>query len=272
LAIFGHRCLVLGIMNLTPDSFSGGMGDASYEDCLLLAKGLIHSGASHVDIGAESTRPGADPVDMDTQWDRLEPFLHLAKREKILSLISVDTRNATIMLRAAALGVSFINCVGPLPSHDVLCELKSVNPKISFMACHMHGEPKSMQDTPLGLPEARRHVSDFFHAAHGSLRRAGFADEEIFLDPGIGFGKTDCANWGLLRDTAAHSRKFNIAVGVSRKGFMGRALNIPDPKDRDASSHLIEYGLVLAGAKMIRTHDVSGLKRLKFSIEGGHVA
>jgi dihydropteroate synthase len=262
LAAVGSLQLILGIINLTPDSFSGGMGDSSYSDCMSVAKQMISDGATHVDVGAESTRPGAKSISWEEEWARLEPFLTLAKEENFLESLSVDTRKPAVMLRAAALGVSFINCVGQIPDIGVLKELKTANPKLRFIACHMSGEPETMQDNPAHFETALLDVTDYFHKVNCDLVAASFLIDEIYLDPGIGFGKTDAANWGLLRQTQALSNRFNLAMGVSRKGFIGRALNISEPQRRDAPTKLIEYGLAVSGAKIIRTHDVRGLSQV----------
>ncbi len=264
----GDGNLLLAILNLTPDSFSGGMGDASYEDCIASAKRMLHFGATHIDIGAESTRPGAEAISVETEWARLEPFLTLAKRDGMMQFISVDSRKPTIMKRAAAMGVSFINCVGPLPPTQILQTLKSSHPRLNFLACHMFGEPKTMQDNPAVFDTALEFVTKYFNAAKHSLQSAGFSNDEIYLDPGIGFGKSDEANWALLKETSSFAKHFNLGIGISRKGFIGRALDIPEPRDRDPASNLIEYAQVLAGAKLIRTHNVRGFRKLQAAVEG----
>ncbi len=262
MATVREQTLVFGILNLTPDSFSGGMGRRSYEVCLSDARKMMRQGATHIDVGAESTRPGAQTISDELEWSRLEPFLNLARQENLMSSLSVDTRKPSIMRRAAQMGVSFINCVGGLPDAKILRELKSSHSSLCFMACHMAGEPSNMQEHPESLPKALRSVTDYFHDASQRLQLSGFSSHEIYLDPGIGFGKTDQANWGLLRQTPVLSRHYNLAVGVSRKGFIGRTLAISQPQDRDPASKVVEYALLRAGAKLIRTHDVAGLRRL----------
>lgn len=220
---------------------------------------LLAEGADFVDVGAESTRPGALEVPEAEEWERLRPSLELIEREGLISKISVDTRKYNLMRRVAEMNVSFINCVGPLPEQEELRPLFSQHKKLGFIATHMHGSPETMQRNPLSPRSARRRVSAFFECSKDELVTAGCEVQHVFLDPGIGFGKTDAANWALLLETRRLSSEYNVAIGVSRKGFIGRSLGGDLPSDRDSTSKLIEGAAVLAGAKMVRTHSVAPL-------------
>ena len=257
-ATSGRKFLTLGILNLTPDSFSDGGRFQDPSSAFKRAMTLLENGADYIDVGAESTRPGSSVISEDTEWERLEGFLELACRQNLISKISVDTRKHAIMKRAAEMKVSFINCVGPTPEADELMELVRHNKNLSFIATHMHGTPADMQLSPLAPQSAKKRVSSFFESATADLLEAGFETAQIFMDPGIGFGKTDAANLGLLIQTPKWSNEYNIAIGVSRKGFIGRLFGGAEPSDRDQASKVIEVASVAAGASLIRTHDVLG--------------
>jgi dihydropteroate synthase len=127
----------------------------------------------------------------------------------------------------------------------------------------MHQLPDSMQRDPLDGNEAIDHVHKFFEKATDRLRSAGFTDEKIWLDPGIGFGKTDQGNIRLLKYTMLHAQNYQLVVGISRKSFIGRLLGVEDPVQRDQPSKMLELGLMLAGVKVIRTHNVKMLSQIR---------
>jgi len=256
----GTQPKIMGILNVTPDSFSDG---GKYLDPSLATEHLdqlFEDGSDFVDIGAESTRPGALDIDDVEEWRRLQPVLDYAARTNKISRISVDTRKFATMARASEMGVGVINNVGPIPDVDELKRIFKVNPNLMFIACHMHGSPKSMQDNPIGPASALKRVRAYFEDASEDLMSAGCKRHHIFLDPGIGFGKSDGANLALLLASAGLSRKFQTVVGVSRKGFITRLLDAQDLASRDSASKAIEACVAIAGAKMIRTHNVRSLR------------
>jgi dihydropteroate synthase len=166
------------------------------------------------------------------------------------------------MEKAARLGVRMINNVAGLAPVSVLRTLGGI-PGMRYVAMHMHGTPLSMQQHPLEPPEAEALVGAFFEKAHEALLSAGFAREHIYLDAGIGFGKTDAANVRLLGLTHKWAGKWQIAVGLSRKSWIGRALEIASPEERDTPSKMLELAQMQAGARLIRTHDTKTLARLR---------
>lgn len=255
------RPLIFGVLNVTPDSFSDGGDFGDAVSALKQVEHLFESGADIADIGAESTRPGAEPVTPALEWQRLEVVLQGLKAKQLLGRISIDTRHETTMLRAAEMGAAWINCVGALPEEDILLRLKKYNPTIGFVATHMHGNPASMQLNPLSPAGAIKRVEAFFESAAAELAAGSFKTSEILFDPGIGFGKSDAANIALLARCAHWSQSIPIAIGVSRKGFFHRVFGVESPKDRDAVSKVAEASLALSGVRMIRTHDVSSLAR-----------
>lgn len=254
----------MGVLNVTPDSFSDGGRYLDPAAAVDQALRLVEAGADVIDVGAESTRPGAKAVAVQEEWERLEPVL---KRLGALGAkglgarLSVDTRKPTLMRPAADLGVSFINDVSGVAPLDILTTLAEFQ-GLQYIAMHMIATPETMQHEPLRGSAAVRAVDAFFATASERLAAAGFAAERTWLDPGIGFGKSDSGNLRLMAELPRWTSRYNVAVGVSRKSLIGRTLDIPVPADRDAPSKMLELGLAFAGAKMIRTHEVTKLRRL----------
>lgn len=255
--------LIMGILNLTPDSFSDGGRFHHVDDAIERAHEIFTEGADWIDIGAESSRPGALPVSERDEWARLEPVLSALTEQDLGSRISVDTYKPEVMLKAARMGVSIINDIkGARQIEDsVLCELARLG--VTYIAMHMKGDPGSMQQEPLDCEEALDAMGDFYEKTTHRLMRCGFNRERICLDPGIGFGKTDRANVRLLAHALRSSEAYQIVLGVSRKSFIGRGLNIENPAERDLPSKMLEFGLMLSGVKAIRTHEVKTLYGLK---------
>jgi dihydropteroate synthase len=132
-----------------------------------------------------------------------------------------------------------------------------------YLAMHMLRDPQTMQSQPLDAPDALEQVERFYASTFEKLREIGFDSEKIWLDPGIGFGKTDRANLQLIRQALEKSQEFNLVLGISRKSFLGRLLDIPEPEDRDGPSKMLELSFLMNGIKAVRTHDVRRLKRLR---------
>jgi dihydropteroate synthase len=256
---------VMGVLNVTPDSFSDGGAFLHPERAVLHAARMIDEGAAFIDIGGESTRPGAEPVGAEQECERVLPVVEavapLARTAGIR--ISVDTRNELTARRAVALGATLINDVGAT-LWPVAAELS-----VGWVAVHMQGDPRSMQRAPHYddvVDEVRRFLVDL----------AGHAlDEgvpEVWVDPGIGFGKTTEHNLELLAalDTLV-AEGFDVLVGTSRKRFLGELLAESDrrvggsdrigsepvpPDDRLDGSLATATWAFSAGARMVRAHDV----------------
>jgi dihydropteroate synthase len=245
--------VVMGVVNVTPDSFSDGGHELDPADALKRCEGLVVEGAALLDIGAESTRPGAATPAPEREWARLQPVLSVAVTFGVP--ISVDTSSPMVMERALALGVDIINdvrafvrpgAVGVLASHS------------TTGAClmHMRGEPGVMQADP-AYADVVYEVRDFLRARQQALRDAGIADERIVLDPGIGFGKTAGHNLQLLRrqpELLVLGRP--LLVGWSRKSTLGLLTGRPVGERRAAS---VAAALLAAerGARVLRVHDVA---------------
>ena len=254
---------IMGIVNCTPDSFSDGGLFTTPRQAIRHGLSLARQGADIIDIGAESTRPGAADIQQEDEWGRLEPVLSQLLKELPSHIsVSIDTRKPGLMIRAADMGVRYINNVAGLAGSSVLKRL-STFPGLRYIAMHMHRQPANMQTAPLIGAAAVSEVSDFFRQAADKLAEAGFKPGHCYFDPGIGFGKDDQANLMLMGHTPAFSKDYNMVLGVSRKSWLGRCLELPEPQTRDAPSKIAEIALAFAGASIIRTHDVRSLNRLR---------
>ena len=259
--------LIMGVINLTPDSFSDGGEWSNPGAAIARMEQLLADGADLIDLGAESTRPGACSINEDEEWSRLAPVLKLLARHSLLPGISIDTRKPTLMLRAAEYGATWYNDVGGQATHRDL-QIFADYPHSQYIAMHMPMNPAIMQDNPLSSTAALTSVLKFFDERMNVATAAGFSADRIWLDPGIGFGKTDAANLRLIAEIANWSKTRQIAVGISRKSFIGRTLNISSPRDRDPPSKMLELGLAMQGAKLIRTHDVKRLRAIADLLRG----
>ncbi|MCY4380774.1 MAG: dihydropteroate synthase [Proteobacteria bacterium] len=257
---------MMGIVNLTPDSFSdGGQYYANNHHSFEVIWSHIEPWLNHqipwLDLGAESTRPGATPVDPETEWQRLVPVLdELGKRDIGVSQISIDSRHPTTQLKSLDYPqVNMINCVaGPkqITNLEHLKHLKHLRPSLHYMAMHLEGEPATMQQQPLDESRCVSSVSGFFRDAYQVLEQLGFDHNHIWLDPGIGFGKTSKACWLLLDYADQWLKDYQLCYGFSRKSFL-----------RDGQQHMSIAKLDQIGKKLaqellaankpliIRTHD-----------------
>ncbi|MFK7826522.1 MAG: dihydropteroate synthase [Oligoflexales bacterium] len=255
---------IMGVVNVTPDSFSDGGKYLDPGRACEWASELAIQGADIIDIGAESTRPGANDLDSGVEWRRLQPVIDRLKKQLDSRIkISVDTKKPELMILSARSGVDLINDVSGLADRETLRYL-ALESKVAYLSMHMKGCPNSMQDNPLKGCEVLDEICRFFSRSYDTLINAGFSRERIWMDPGIGFGKTDQANLLLMANVAHFAARYQLAVGISRKSWMGRLLDLQVPADRDPPSKIAEFALAAAGAKIIRTHDVKYLNRLRY--------
>jgi dihydropteroate synthase len=251
------RPLVMGVLNVTPDSFSDGGSWPDPEAAVAQGRQLLAEGADIVDVGGESTRPGAEAVGIDTELERVVPTIEALAAEVVAAgaRLSVDTRHAEVARAAVEAGASIVN--------DVSASLEQVAAAAGagWVAMHMRGEPGTMQQAPR-YDDVVSEVLAFLVAAERRGRDAGV--EEIWIDPGIGFGKTFEHNWALLGALdALVATGVPVAVGTSRKGFLGAVLaeadateDRPGPDDRLEGSITTACWAATMGAAMIRVHDV----------------
>jgi dihydropteroate synthase len=251
--------LVMGIVNVTPDSFQaeGRFDDVS--EAISHAHRLISEGADILDIGAESTRPGAAPISSGEEFSRLLPVLKALVALDIP--ISVDTRHADVMRKVIELGIDMINDVSGFRSPEsksAVLMRQSPHP-VGLCAMHMKGEPLTMQDAP-AYRSVVAEVQEFFYLTYSGLVEVGVAPERMVFDPGIGFGTTVEHNVQLIQQlkNLVSGLPFPVAtlVGLSRKSLIG-ALTGKAPTDRLVGSVMGAVAAVQQGANIVRVHDVS---------------
>lgn len=243
---------VMGIVNVTPDSFSDGGLFLDAEAAVAHGRALLAEGASVIDVGGESTRPGAEPVDADEELRRVLPVVEALSEH---GRVSIDTRKPEVARAAVAAGATLVN--------DVSASLWSVAADcgVGWVAMHMRGEPRTMQQAP-HYDDVVGEVCEFLEAQARRAVAAGV--EEVWVDPGFGFGKTAAHNLALmahLDDVVALG--WPVLVGTSRKATIGRVLAASDgveevvpPDDRLAGSLATEVWCMHRGARMVRAHDV----------------
>jgi len=249
------RPLVMGIVNVTDDSFSGDGLHGDPAAAIAQARAQVEAGADIIDLGAESTRPGAAPVPFQQEIQRLVPVIQALRREAPQALISVDTRNAATMHAAAVSGAHLINDISALRGEGSLDAALRTGLPVVLM--HMQGEPGSMQQAPQ-YDDVLREVRDFLGQRIAACRAAGMARDRILIDPGIGFGKTADHNLTLLqRLQALRALGYPLLVGVSRKSFIGTVAREPDAQRRLPGSISAALWAAQQGAKILRVHDVA---------------
>jgi dihydropteroate synthase len=253
----GSRPVVLGILNVTPDSFSDG-GDA-YDPAdhpaaaVAAGRALLEAGADAIDVGGESTRPGAQPVPVEEELARVVPVVEALAADG--AIVAVDTVKAAVARAAVAAGAAIVNDVssGTLDP-DLLATVVELD--VPYVVTHLQGEPRTMQDDPT-YDDVVGEVFDHLARTIRHLTDAGLAEERVVVDPGIGFGKTLAHNLALLgavRQLTSLGRP--VLVGASRKGFIGTLTGVDDPADRLAGSLAVAATSVAEGARIVRAHDV----------------
>lgn len=250
------RPLVMGILNVTPDSFSDGGRFFAPDAALARGRELVAEGAGLIDVGAESTRPGSAPVPAEEQWRRIEPVLPRLAREG--AAISIDTASAEVARRALEAGALIVNDVTALADPAMAGVAAAAGAGVVLM--HMQGTPADMQRDPR-YEDAPGEVASFLRERMEVARVAGIETDRIALDPGIGFGKRERHSLELiarLATLAALGRP--ILVGASRKSFIGRLLDLEVDQRVEAGLAAAAIAVFL-GARIVRTHDVRATVR-----------
>lgn len=245
---------VMGVLNVTPDSFSDGGRYLDPGLAVERAAVMVAQGAAIIDVGGESTRPGAQAVPLAEERARVLPVIRRLARELAVP-VSVDTLKPALMLEAAEAGAGLINDVNALRAPGALDAAVATGLPVCLM--HMRGEPRTMQQLPK-YKDVVREVKEFLMERVAVCEDAGIARTQILLDPGFGFGKTDAHNLALLRslDELSRDSGLPLLVGVSRKSMIGRLLDRP-VADRLAGSLALALAAVAGGARLIRAHDVA---------------
>ena len=246
---------IMGVLNLTPDSFSDGGKFNTGNKGSKHALEMFNSGANIIDIGGESTRPGSKAVDNKTEWKRIEKIVKLISKKIPMSL---DTRKSEVMKKGIKYGVKIINDVSGLDyDPETINVLKKY--KIPFVIHHSQGTPEKMQNKPRYKNELLD-IFDFFEKKIKSLKKIGIKHNNIIIDPGIGFGKNLKHNMNLIRNISIfHSLGFPILVGNSKKRFIKEIAGKNDTKSRIGGTMTSSIYLMMQGVQILRIHDVNEL-------------
>lgn len=251
---------LMGILNVTPDSFSDGGMFFNKRQAIEWGLSLLEDGADIVDIGGESTRPNADPVSPDEEIDRVLPVIEGILEQKPNAFISIDTMKSEVAECAAKAGIKMINDVSGLQNDPKLAEI-ATKYNVSFVIMHMKGTPKTMQVNPY-YSNVVEEVYSFLESKIHFARKLGI--KEIYADVGIGFGKTVEHNWELLRNLEKfYSLNVPLLLGISRKSFIGKTLGIESPTERDFPTLLLHSLLLVKNIEIIRVHNVKQFNYLK---------
>ncbi len=244
--------LIMGIVNVTPDSFSDGGKYNQAHQAIAHAEQLVKEGAAILDLGGESTRPGAQAVDAVAEWARLQPVLEEVVKWNIP--ISIDTMKTEVMQKAVGLGADILNDVNGFRAEGA--EDLAAQSGCGLVVMHMQGEPRTMQHTPRYI-DVVSEVHQFLQQRLAVLASKGVAAQRILVDPGFGFGKTLDHNIALMRATPLFAEQgAGVLVGVSRKRMIGEICNQPDAMQRVSGSVAAALYAAGQGAAVLRVHDV----------------
>ncbi|MFC2993154.1 dihydropteroate synthase [Halomonas tibetensis] len=244
----------MGILNVTPDSFSDGGRHVALEDALRHAERMLAEGAAIIDVGGESTRPGADEVSPQQELDRVAPVVEALVRE-LDALVSVDTSCPEVMRESAALGAGMINDVRSLEREGALAAATGTGLPVCLM--HRQGEPRDMQQAPRYDVFIEEAVADYLAERVAACKAAGLRSERLLVDPGFGFGKTVEHNLRLLnRLERLAALELPLLVGMSRKSMIGKVLERP-VEERLPGGLALTALAVERGARIVRVHDVA---------------
>lgn len=257
--VVSRPAALMGILNATPDSFSDGGLHLGVDAAVATGVTMVRDGAAWLDVGGESSRPGAEPVTEAEETARVVPVIRALRAAGVAVPISIDTTKATVAEAALAAGASAVNDISAGGDPRMLAVVAAHRCPLVLM--HMQGTPRTMQVAPSYgdvVGEVIAHLRERMHAAV----RAGIAESALLLDPGIGFGKTREHNLALLRSLPRMNRELGrpLVVGVSRKSFLGAITGESLPADRrDATSHVV-HALIAGGCALLRVHDVAGAR------------
>lgn len=255
-----QRPSLMGVLNATPDSFSDGGEHYTLGDAVRGAQTMIAAGADIIDIGGESTRPGADFVPAEEEARRIAPVIAALRAAGVDTPLSIDTRKAAVARAAFEAGAQLFNDVTALTyDPDSLATAAELNASVCIM--HASGDPKTMQDKP-EYDDVLLDVYDYLEGRIHACEAAGIPRAKIMIDPGIGFGKTLEHNLELLRGIAVfHGLGCPILLGVSRKRMIGSIGNAPNTADRVAGSIAVGLNALNQGVQMLRVHDIAETKQ-----------
>jgi dihydropteroate synthase len=258
---WGKQTYLMGILNVTPDSFSDGGRFNTLDAALQQARHLANSGAHILDIGGQSTRPQAEDVSLEEELRRVIPIIEALRRDGEATStipISVDTTKAEVARAAVAAGADLVNDIsGAMFDPAMLPTVAELGVPIVLM--HLRGTPKTMQQLT-HYQNLITEITEFLMARAEAAITAGIAPNHVMLDPGIGFAKTFAQNLEILRHLPQLRRGFPLLVGTSRKSFIGHILNQPDPQQRVWGTAATCCAAIQGGADILRVHDVAEMR------------
>ncbi len=251
---FGDGTHIMGVLNITPDSFSDGGVYLNLDNAITHAKTIVADGATIIDIGGESSRPGAEPVPEAIELDRVLPVIKAIASEQLDVLISIDTTKAVVAKQAIESGAHIINDITALRGDDDMARV-AADTEAGVILMHMQGTPRTMQHAPKYV-DVVQDVNDALKYWINNATQNGIDPDRIIIDPGIGFGKTTEQNLQILKKLKEF-RQLNkpILVGTSRKSFIGNLLNLP-VTDRVEGTLATVCWAIAHGADIVRVHDV----------------
>ena len=256
---FGQRTLVMGVVNVTPDSFSDGGQFATTESAIVHGLKLVDEGADILDVGGESARPGAKPVALEEELRRVLPVIE-ALAAKTSVPISIDTYKPIVAQKGLETGAHIVNDITALRDPEMAGVIAATGAGVILM--HMKGTPQTMQKAP-SYRDVVSEILAFLQQRVSDAHTAGIAPERIIVDPGIGFGKSTQDNLELLRRLSEfRSLGKPVLIGTSRKSFIGKILDVPNPAERLAGTAATVAWAISRGADIIRVHDVSFMRQV----------
>ena len=256
---FGQQTAVMGILNVTPDSFSDGGCYDDVDIAVAGAKQMVLDGADIIDVGGESSRPNAQPVSADEECRRVIPVIQ-ALADQTETIISVDTCKAEVAMKALQTGAHLVNDITALYGDPKMVEVVT-EANASVILMHMQGTPNTMQKSP-SYQNVVTEVYDWLKEAINHAVDKGVREDLIIVDPGIGFGKTFDHNLQLLRNLEVFRQlKRPLLIGTSRKAFIGQILDLPADQRDEGTAATVAWS-ISKGVDIVRVHDVATVKRV----------
>ena len=250
----------MGILNVTPDSFSDGGQYFSHRSAVDHALQMIEDGADIIDVGGESTRPGAEPLTVENELDRTIPVIESIRERNPDVMISIDTYKSIVAKEAVQAGADIVNDVSGLTMDENMPSILS-EISVPVIIMHINGTPTNMQNNPV-YKNLMGEIISFLEDKINLARSAGIKDHNIILDPGIGFGKTIDHNFRIIQKLSDISNiGFPVLIGASRKSFIGLTLDLPPHERIEGTAAAVSAG-ILNGARIVRVHDVKEMKRV----------
>ena len=251
--------LIMGILNVTPDSFSDGGMYYNATQAVEFALQMEEEGADIIDVGGESTRPGAKTVELQKECDRILPVIE-GIRTKSDILISIDTYKSEVARQSIATGAGMVNDISGMTFDPNMVDVIK-DSGLPVVIMHIKGTPKNMQKKPY-YEDLMQELTEYFEERKKFARAKGILDQQIILDPGIGFGKRPQDNFQLLRELKKIvDMGFPVLIGPSKKSFIGLTLDLPIDQRLEGTAAAVTTG-ILKGARIVRVHDVKEMKRV----------